>query len=367
MPFTPEELARYQRHLSLAGFGPAAQEKLKRGSVLVIGAGGLGCPALLYLAAAGVGRIVIVDADRVDVSNLQRQVLYTGDEAGQAKAEAAARRLRALNPLIALEPRGERFTRANALALVRDVDVVLDGSDNFATRYLVNDACVLAGRPFVYGAIQGFEGQVSVFNWRSGPTYRCLFPEPPAPGTVPSCAEAGVLGVLPGLVGTAQACEVIKLLTGIGEPLAGRLLLWDALTMRTHSVALAADPRSRDIRELPPDGYGATCVAPDAEEIEADAARAVIGAGGTLQLIDVREDWERALGAIEPSVHLPVGTLEREGATVVGNLNPAARTIVYCAFGARSLRAARFLRERLGFSVVSSLRGGFKAWSAGAR
>lgn len=367
MPFSPDELARYQRHLSLAGFGPAAQEKLKRGSVLVIGAGGLGCPALLYLAAAGVGRIVIVDADRVDVSNLQRQVLYTSDDAGQLKAEAAARRLRALNPLIVVEPRSERFSRSNALALVRGVDVVLDGSDNFATRYLVNDACVLAGRPFVYGAIQAFEGQVSVFNWRGGPTYRCLFPEPPAPGTVPNCADAGVLGVLPGLIGTAQACEVIKLLTGLGELLAGRLLLWDALAMRTHTVALAVDPRSRQISELPPEGYGETCAVPSAEEIDVDAARAALAGNGSLQLVDVREDWERALGAIQPSVHVPLGAIERDGGAAVANLDPAARTIVYCAAGGRSLRATRILRDRLGFSAVSSLRGGFKAWMAGAR
>src|SRR6266498_827401 len=187
MTFSPDELARYQRHLSLAGFGLDAQLKLKNGSVLVIGAGGLGCPALLYLAAAGVGRIVIVDSDRVDVSNLQRQTLYVSEDAGMLKVDAAARRLRALNPFITIEPRAERFTRDNALELVRSVDVVLDGSDNFATRYLVNDACVLADRPFVYGAIQSFEGQLSVFNWRGGPTYRCLFPEPPEAGTVPNC------------------------------------------------------------------------------------------------------------------------------------------------------------------------------------
>src|SRR5581483_2366972 len=266
MPFSSDELARYSRHLSLAGFGPAAQEKLQRSAVLVIGAGGLGCPALLYLAAAGVGRLVIVDDDRVEVSNLQRQVLYTSDDAGQPKAEAAARRLRALNPLIAIEARAERFTRANALALVRGVDVVLDGSDNFSTRYLVNDACVLADRPLVYGAIQGFEGQLGVFNFRGGPTYRCLFPEPPEPGSVPNCAEGGVIGALPGLIGTVQALEVIKLLTGIGEPLSGKLMLWDALTMATRIVRFSPDPRSRQITELPPEGYGETCAVQSDED-----------------------------------------------------------------------------------------------------
>lgn len=376
MPFSPEELARYQRHLSLAGFGPGAQEKLKRGSVLVIGAGGLGCPALLYLAAAGVGRIVIVDDDRVDVSNLQRQVLYTSEDAGELKAEAAARRLRALNPLIAIEARVERFTRENALGLVRSVDLVIDGSDNFATRYLVNDACVLGNRPFVYGAIQGFEGQLSVFNHRGGPTYRCLFPEPPEPGTVPNCAEAGVLGVLPGLIGTAQACEAIKLLAGIGEPLRGKLLLLDALTMTTRTLALAVDPRSRDIRELPAEGYGETCqpAAPAAspsagslgagDEIDVATLRAEMANGRAPQLLDVREGWERAFGTIQPDVHVPLGELPAAGAA---GLDPAAPTVVYCAAGARSLHAVRLLRERFGFRAVSSLQGGIKAWLAAGR
>ncbi len=366
MSFSADELARYQRHLTLAGFGPAAQEKLKCGSVLVIGAGGLGCPALLYLAAAGVGRIVIVDADRVDVSNLQRQVLYVSDDAGDLKAEAAARRLRALNPLIRIEPQAVRFTRANALELVRSVDVVLDGSDNFATRYLVNDACVLADRPLVYGAIHGFEGQASVFNWRGGPTYRCLFPEPPEPGTVPNCAEAGVLGVLSGLIGTVQATETIKLLTGIGEPLAARLLLWNALTMTTQTVRLAADPRSRDIRDLPPETYGEICAAPAlaaADEIDATALRAALAESRAPQLLDVREGWERTLGSIEPSTHVPLGDLEQGGVKLAA-LDPAQPTVVYCAGGARSLQALSVLRTRHGFRLVTSLHGGFKAWSA---
>lgn len=370
MPLNADELARYRRHLSLTGFGLTAQEKLQRGSVLVIGAGGLGCPALLYLAAAGVGRIVLVDDDRVDVSNLQRQVLYTADDAGQRKADAAARRLRALNPHIAVEPHAVRFTRNNALELVRGCDVVLDGSDNFATRYLVNDACVLADRPLVYGAIQGFAGQLSVFNWRGGPTYRCLFPEPPEPGTVPNCAEAGVLGVLPGVIGTMQAAEAIKLLTGVGEPLSGRLLLWDALTMTTQTVRLALDPRSREIRELPPEGYGETCTVPATakEEIEVADLRAALANGRPPQLIDVREDWERAMGAIEPSVHAPLGMLTRgEAAAALADLDPSAPTVVYCAAGARSLRGAQALRERYGFRAATSLRGGFNAWSRALR
>jgi len=363
MTFTSKEIARYARHLSLKGFGPAAQEKLKASRVLVIGAGGLGCPALLYLAAAGVGRMEIFDGDRVDVSNLQRQVLFTEEDAGELKVEAAARRLRALNPHIEIVPMAERFTRENALAILRDVDVVVDGSDNFATRYLVNDACVLAGKPFAYGAIQGFEGQASVFNWQGGPTYRCLFPEPPEPGTVPNCSEAGVLGVLPGLIGTIQATETIKLLTGIGESLSGRLLLWDALTMTTHTVKLEVDPRSREIRELPKADYGATCkmtTTPSSDEIDGGELRPLLA---KVQLIDVREDWERAAGAILPSAHLPLGQLLIGSAdAVVTTLNAAKPTVIYCAHGKRSLKALDVLRARHGFTSAQSLRGGYEAW-----
>jgi adenylyltransferase/sulfurtransferase len=362
---TPDEVSRYQRHLSLAGFGVAGQERLKSGSVLMIGAGGLGCPALLYLAAAGVGRIVIVDHDRVEISNLQRQVLYTEADAGELKAEAAARRLLALNPAIAVEAAPERFARGNALELVGACDVVVDGSDNFPTRYLVNDACVLSDKPFVYGAVQGFSGQVSVFNWRGGPTYRCLFAEPPEPGTVANCAEAGVLGVLPGLVGTAQACEAIKLLTGIGEPLSGRLLLWDALAMEVRQVALPADPRSREITALPPDGYGETCAVAvqPAEEVDVAELRAEMSGGRTPQLIDVREGWERAMGSIEPSRHLPLGELAGAATNAaLEGLNRSAPTVVYCAVGVRSLYGAQILRERFGFRSAASLRGGYQKW-----
>lgn len=364
MKFTPQELSRYARHLSLEGFGPEAQEKLKRGRVLVIGAGGLGCPALLYLAAAGVGRIIIMDGDRVDVSNLQRQVLYSSDDAGRTKAGAAARRLRGLNPLIDVVPVEERFTRDNALERLRDVDVVVDGSDNFSTRYLVNDACVLAGKPFVYGAIQGFEGQASVFNYKGGPTYRCLFPEPPEPGSVPNCSEAGVLGVLPGLIGTVQATEAIKLLTGIGEPLSGRLLLWDSLAMTSRVIRLAADPARKQITGLPLENYGATCMVSRMEnltdEIEASELQPLLG---KVQLIDVREDWERAMGAIQPSAHLPLGQLTKGLAdAVVAALDPKKPTVAYCAHGMRSLRAMQVLRERHGFSQVQSLKGGYEHW-----
>lgn len=364
MNFSTAELARYQRQLSLTGFGPGAQAKLKAGRVLVIGAGGLGCPVLLYLAAAGVGRLTLLDPDTVDVSNLQRQVLYTAEDAGQPKAAAAARRLRALNPLVEITALATRFTRDNALELVASHDVVVDGSDNFSTRYLANDACVLADRPLVYGVIQGFEGQASVFNWRGGPTYRCLFPEPPVPGTVPNCAEAGVLGVLPGLIGTIQATETIKLLTGLGEPLSGRLLLWSALTMSSRTVRFGADPASRHLTGLPPEGYGETCggsAEPAPDEIFPAEVRARLG---SLQLIDVREEWERALGAIAPSVHVPLGTLPTDAArAALGSLDPQRPTVVYCAGGVRSRQALPLLRSAHRFTSVVSLRGGYKAWN----
>jgi molybdopterin/thiamine biosynthesis adenylyltransferase/rhodanese-related sulfurtransferase len=364
MALTPEEVARYQRHLSLPGFGPVAQEKLKSASVLVIGAGGLGCPALLYLAAAGVGRITIVDPDTVDASNLQRQVLYVSDDVGANKAEAAARRLRSLNPLIRVDAYPVRFDRSNALELVRASDLVIEGSDNFATRYLVNDACVIAGRPFVYGAIQGFEGHVSVFNLRDGPTYRCLFPEPPEPGTVPNCAEAGVLGVVPGLIGTAQACEAIKVLTETGEALSGRLLIWNALTMTFSIVGLRPDRAARRITELPPEGYGETCAAPAMpDEIDREGLERMIRDGNPVQLLDVREGWEREMAAIRPSLHVPLWRLETSSATDLGNFDPSVPTVVYCAVGVRSLRGVQILRERHGYRSALSLRGGMKAWS----
>jgi molybdopterin/thiamine biosynthesis adenylyltransferase/rhodanese-related sulfurtransferase len=365
-------LDRYQRHFSLAGFGPERQERLSRATVLVIGAGGLGCPALLYLTAAGVGQILILDPDRVETSNLQRQVLFTTDDVGTPKALAAARRLKALNPMVEIYAHPTRFNRENALEVLEHCDLVIDGSDNFPTRYLVNDACVMAKKPFVYGAVQGFEGQASVFNWKGGPTYRCLFPEPPEPGTVPNCAEAGVLGVLPGLVGLVQATEALKILSGIGEPLSGRLWLFDALAMTTHLVALQANPKNQEITELPPEGYGDLCkverVVPNALngqslEINAEELKSALSSKTRLQLIDCRESWERQMGSIEPSVHIPLGGLLRGTAhDELAQLDPAAPTVVYCAVGARSLKAAEILRDRHHFRSVQSLRGGFSHW-----
>ena len=360
---TAQELRRYQRHLSLPGFGRAAQERLKAGKVLVVGAGGLGCPALLYLAAAGVGRIVVVDQDNVESSNLQRQVLYTEEDVGKPKAEVAAQRLRGLNSLIDVVAMVGRFRRDNALDLASASDVVIDGSDNFATRYLVNDACVMANRPFVYGAIQGFDGQLSVFNWRGGPTYRCLFPSPPPAAQAPNCAEAGVLGVLPGVVGTWQAGEAIKILSGVGEPLSGKLLLWNALTMNVQTVRLAADPNSRPIRDLPADADDAACTNAS-WEIDAAELRGLLRKGA-VQLLDVREDWERAEDAILPSLHIPLGTLEHAAAEeLLAGLRADLPTVVYCAAGVRSLAAVAILRESHGLPAAKSLRGGMHAWRA---
>ena len=364
---TTEELHRYQRHLSLPGFGRAAQERLKAGKVLVVGAGGLGCPALLYLAAAGVGRIVVVDSDRVEVSNLQRQVLYAEADVGQSKAEVAARQLRGLNHFVDVVAVNQRFSRDNALDLVGTADVVIDGSDNFATRYLVNDACVMADRPFIYGAIQGFDGQVSVFNWRGGPTYRCLFPSPPPAELAPSCEKSGVLGVLPGMMGTWQAGEAIKILSGVGEPLSGKLLLWNALTMNAQTVRLAADPNSRPIRELPTDVELPACASASLEEgweIDAAELRRLLHAG-SVQVLDVREDWERAEDAIHPSLHVPLGQLEDASSSpLLTGLRADLPTVVYCAAGVRSLAAVAVLRERCGLPAARSLRGGIYAWRA---
>lgn len=367
-----EELLRYRRQLGLAGFGPEAQARLRAGQVLVVGAGGLGCPALLYLAAAGVGRITLIDDDIVDLSNLQRQVLFTSADAGRPKAIAAAERLRALNPHVSITPIQVRLGRANARALVAGHDVVVDGSDNFPTRYLVNDACVLEGRPLVYGAVQGFEGQAAVFNWRSGPTYRCLFPEPPPAGTVANCAEAGVLGVLPGLVGLVQATEVLKLLTGIGEPLSGRLWLWDALSMTSSTLRLAPTAAGHAVADLPPEGYGETCTVPVqvAEEISAAELKALLDGPIELRpmLLDVREGWERALGRIEPSLHIPLGQLPADEARRVLAAVPRDMPLVaYCAKGGRSLKALPILRAIHGLREVRSLAGGWESWEKGVR
>lgn len=368
--FRPEQYERYRRHLNLAEIGPEGQARLLAARVAIVGAGGLGCPAALYLAAAGVGTLGLVDADRVDLSNLQRQVLYGTGDVGRPKLEVARERLSALNPDLRLELHPVRLTAANALDVLRDYDVVLDGSDNFPTRYLVNDACVRLGKPAVYGAILRFEGQASVFDARRGPCYRCLFPEPPPPGQAPSCAEAGVLGVLPGVIAMLQATEVLKLVTGVGEPLLGRFVQYDALEMRFSEFRFAKDPECPACGERPTlpelvdyEGFCGVSAHADAEAIPELAAAAVARRGvpgRDYLLLDVREPAEHEKARIEGARLLPLAELPAR----LGELEAwrARPIVVHCKTGGRSARAVRLLRER-GFRDVANLSGGIEAWS----
>jgi len=367
---TNEEVLRYSRHLILPDVGVDGQRRLKAGRILLIGAGGLGSPLALYLAAAGVGTLGLVDFDVVDVSNLQRQVLHGTKDVGRPKLESAVDRIRDVNPHVHVEPYETRLTADNALDIIRDYDVVIDGTDNFATRYLTNDACVLLGKPNVYGSIFRFEGQASVFALEEGPCYRCLFPEPPPPGLVPSCAEGGVLGVLPGLVGTIQATEGIKLILGVGEPLVGRLLLIDALSMRFRTVKLRKDPNcpacgTHELTELI--DYDQFCgVAPEATvsnvnqipEITPAQLAERLRRGDEIDLIDVREPHELNIARI-PNVRLiPLGTL----AEALPTLDSSRDAVVICRTGARSGRAVQQLRAA-GFRKVWNLAGGIHRWS----
>jgi adenylyltransferase/sulfurtransferase len=364
-----EELLRYSRHLILPEVGLQGQRRLKASSVLLVGAGGLGSPLALYLAAAGVGRIGIVDFDRVEESNLQRQVLYGAASLGRAKLEAAEARLADLNPHVQIEAHAARLTSENALDLVGRYDVVADGTDNFPTRYLVNDACVLLGKPNVYGSIFRFEGQASVFDARRGPCYRCLYPEPPPPGLVPSCAEGGVLGVLPGVIGLIQGVEILKLLLDLGETLIGRLLLFDALAMRFREVRLGKDPacpicgEQPTIRELI--DYETFCgmtpapTAADAELFEIGPRElAAALERGEVTLIDVREPHEYEITHIEGARLIPLGRLPER----LGELDSSEEIVLHCHYGERSMRALEFLRQS-GFRKLKSLRGGIDAWS----
>jgi molybdopterin/thiamine biosynthesis adenylyltransferase/rhodanese-related sulfurtransferase len=345
---TPSERARYARHLILPEVGEEGQEKLKRSSVLIVGAGGLGSPVGLYLAAAGVGRIGLVDFDDVDASNLHRQVLYGTSDTGRPKVEAARARLQDLNPEIAIETHGAALTSENALAILANYDVIVDGTDNFATRYLVNDACVLLGKPNVYGSIFRFEGQASVFFAEDGPCYRCLYPEPPPPHLVPSCAEGGVLGVLPGVIGTIQATETIKLLTGIGETLIGRLLLFDALQMSFRTLRLKQQHEQHTAITALID-YDQFCNPANLHEVTQLADDAVV--------VDVREPYEWDAGHIDGARHIPLGDLPNR----LNELPHDADVIFYCQTGGRSARALDVAREA-GMSRAKHLRGGYVGW-----
>ncbi|MDQ3071503.1 MAG: molybdopterin-synthase adenylyltransferase MoeB [Acidobacteriota bacterium] len=360
---TADERRRYGRHVVIPEVGEAGQLRLKSGSALVVGAGGLGSPALLYLAAAGVGRIGIVEFDTVDESNLQRQVLYGTSDIGRAKIDVGRARLAEINPHISVEPHAVRLDAKNVLDLVSRYDVVIDGTDNFAARYLVNDACVITGRPNVYGSVFRFEGQVSVFAAAGGPCYRCLHPEPPPPGVIPGCSEAGVLGVLPGLVGTLQANEALKLLGGFGDPLVGRLLMIDALGPRFREIRLPKDPDCPVCGTHPvitaPIEYTLLCgdlPAEAASEITPAEVRRKLAAGEPLLIVDVREPHEHALGAIDGSRLIPLGQLPQRMDELPRNLP----IVVHCQTGVRSAKASKLLRDK-GLQAIS-LQGGIVAW-----
>ena len=370
---TVSELRRYSRHLLMPEVGVEGQERLKAARVICIGAGGLGSPAAMYLAAAGVGTIGLVDFDAVDESNLQRQVLYTATDVGRPKLAVAAARLRAMNPHVNIVEHATRFSAENAASLVTAYDLVVDGTDNFATRYLVNDACVLNRRPNVYGSIFRFEGQVSVFATEGGPCYRCLHPDPPPPGLIPNCAEAGVLGVLPGIIGTIQANEAIKLVLGIGEPLIGRFLIFDALAMRFRELRLrrAADcpvcgerPSITALRDYDEYCDGVTSVAgvgASAGAAEGDVTveelKARMDRKEPFFLLDVREQYEHQICRIPGAELIPMGEVTGRTAQLPHDRD----IIVMCRSGHRSARVAQFLRSQ-GFDRVHNLQGGILAW-----
>jgi adenylyltransferase/sulfurtransferase len=378
------EVTRYSRHLIMPEVGMNGQRRLKASSVLCIGAGGLGSPAALYLAAAGIGRLGIVDFDVVDYSNLQRQVLHGTPDVGRPKLESAKARLNALNPEIEVVTYETALSSKNALDLFAGYDVILDGTDNFPTRYLVNDACVLLGKPNAYGSIFRFEGQASVFATKDGPCYRCLYPEPPPPGLVPSCAEGGVLGVLPGVIGTIQATEAIKVLLGIGEPLVGRLLVYDALSMRFRELKLRKDPECPVCGAHPTvralidydqfcgiapatastnahgAGTPAAVAAPNASmvpEITPLELKARIDRGDDLVLLDVREPHETQICDLDGSTLIPLGDVPRR----FSELDRGRDLVVYCRSGVRSARAVQFL-ARQGFDRAVNLTGGILRW-----
>jgi len=362
---------RYSRHLIIPDVGIEGQRKLKQSRVLLVGAGGLGSPLALYLAAAGVGTIGLVDFDVVDLTNLQRQILHGTKDVGRRKLESAADRIHDVNPHVALELHETRLTSQNALELVRAYNIVVDGTDNFPTRYLVNDACVLAGKPNVYGSIFRFEGQASVFSTEQGPCYRCLFREPPPPGLVPSCAEGGVLGVLPGLIGVIQATEAVKLAIGIGEPLIGKLLLVDALRMQFRTLKLQRDPTcpacgTRELTELI--DYEEFCgirqaaaealTEPTVRDITPRELADRLSRREELDLIDVREPHEWQIARIPGARLIPLATIGE----VLAMLDPSREIVVYCKGGTRSAKAARLL-QGAGFTRVSNVSGGIARWS----
>jgi molybdopterin/thiamine biosynthesis adenylyltransferase/rhodanese-related sulfurtransferase len=367
-----EEILRYSRHLLIPEVGLDGQRKLKAASVLVIGTGGLGSPVALYLAAAGVGRIGLVDYDVVDSSNLQRQVIHGTSGIGELKVESARRRMLDLNPDIQVEVYNEPFTSANAMQIAESYDLIIDGTDNFPTRYLTNDLCVLTGKPNVYGSIFRFDGQVSVFDAKRGPCYRCLFPEPPPPGLVPSCAEGGVLGVLPGTIGTLQATEAIKLILGIGDTLIGKLMLYNALDMSFEFVKLRKNPNCKVCGPNPEVtaliDYEAFCGVPGHDhdagsvgggwDITVSELAARMQLSNHLRLLDVREPHELQISQLKGATLIPLGQL----AARLSELDSAEEMVVFCKSGTRSARALELLLSA-GFRKVKNLQGGINAWA----
>lgn len=355
-----QELARYQRHLTLPGFGKEGQEKLKGSSVLVVGSGGLGSPVLLYLAAAGVGTIGIVDFDQVDETNLQRQVLFQQNDIGQPKALLAEQRIKALNPYIDVEVYETQLTSENALKIIEDYDLIIDGTDNFPTRYLINDACAILNKPYIYGSIFRFEGQVAVFNYKGCPTYRDLYPEPPEPDAVPNCAEGGVIGVLPGIIGCMQANEAIKVLAEIGTPLAGKLLLFDALTMESRIIGIPKNKNLPKIDKLI--DYEEFCSGPKTtttmKEITVQELKAMQDSGEDFQLLDVREPHEYDIANLQGEL-IPLQQVPEAGDKIARD----KKVVVHCRSGARSAQAIKYLEDKHGLDNLYNLKGGILAWA----
>src|SRR4051794_5040324 len=371
-----EEILRYSRHLIMPEVGMEGQQKLKAAKALRIGTGGLGSPLALYLTAAGVGTLGLVDFDVVDYTNLQRQIIHSTPDVGRPKLDSAEEKLRALNPYVDIRKFETRLTSANALEIFRDFDVIADGTDNFPTRYLVNDACVLTGKPNVYGSIFRFEGQASVFATKDGPCYRCLYPEPPPPGLVPSCAEGGVLGVLPGVIGVIQATEALKLIARIGEPLIGRFLIYDALRMRFRELKLKKDPdcpvcgthptvtklidyeQFCGLRPAPETAnVSSQTQSSSGLEISATDLKQRLDRGDKLRIVDVREPNEWQINRIPGAELIPLGEVPRRYA----ELDPEEEIVVHCKMGGRSAKAADFLRS-VGFKRVLNLKGGILEW-----
>ncbi|MCX4024828.1 molybdopterin-synthase adenylyltransferase MoeB [Endozoicomonas sp. SM1973] len=365
---SPAELSRYSRHLMLPEIGEAGQLKLKAARVLIIGVGGLGSPLSLYLAASGIGKLGIIDHDVVEESNLQRQILFTNNDLDAAKVLQAKAKLTALNPYVNISTYNEALTTDNALNIIKDYDLIIDGTDNFPTRYLVNDACILLNKPNIYGSIFRFEGQATVFHYQDGPCYRCLYPEPPPPGLVPSCAEGGVLGVLPGLIATIQATEAIKIITDTGESLSGRLILYDALSMRFDELAIQKDTNCCVCGNKPSItkliDYQQFCGIPKQpaqkqyQEISVAQLKQRIDAGEVLTILDVREQYEVNICRIKNSVHIPMA----EVASQLNQFDKTQEIIVHCKTGGRSAKTCELLLQH-GFKKLVNLSGGIIAWA----